>query len=36
MHSPGSTDATARLYFGFACGVTGDRRANLFYRSTLT
>ncbi|MFF0338780.1 hypothetical protein [Kribbella sp. NPDC004875] len=31
----GSTDATARLYFGFASGVTGDRRANLFYRNTL-
>jgi hypothetical protein len=25
----------ARLYFGFASGVTGDRRANLFYRSQL-
>ncbi|MEU0094637.1 hypothetical protein [Kribbella sp. NPDC006257] len=31
----GSTDATARLYFGFASGVTGDRRANLFYRNDL-
>jgi hypothetical protein len=31
----GSTDATARLYFGFASGVAGDRRANLFYRNTL-
>jgi hypothetical protein len=31
----GSTDATARLYFGFASGVVGDRRANLFYRNTL-
>ncbi|MFI5691891.1 hypothetical protein ACIA58_08630 [Kribbella sp. NPDC051586] len=31
----GSTDATARLYFGFASGLTGDRRANLFYRNTL-
>jgi hypothetical protein len=31
----GSTDATARLYFGFASGVTGDRRANFFYRNTL-
>ncbi|MDX2971122.1 hypothetical protein PWY87_08130 [Kribbella solani] len=31
----GSTDATARLYFGFASGVTGARRANLFYRNTL-
>jgi hypothetical protein len=31
----GSTDATARLFFGFASGVTGDRRANLFYRNTL-
>jgi hypothetical protein len=31
----GSADATARLYFGFASGVTGDRRANLFYRNTL-
>jgi hypothetical protein len=31
----GSTDGTARLYFGFASGVAGDRRANLFYRNTL-
>ncbi|MFB6719741.1 hypothetical protein ACFCV3_06250 [Kribbella sp. NPDC056345] len=31
----GSTDATARLYFGFASGVSGDRRANLFYRNEL-
>ncbi|MBB6565901.1 teichoic acid biosynthesis protein C [Kribbella sandramycini] len=31
----GSTDATARLYFGFASGLEGDRRANLFYRNTL-
>ncbi|MET9269879.1 hypothetical protein [Kribbella sp. NPDC003557] len=31
----GSTDATARLFFGFASGVTGDRRANLFYRNDL-
>ncbi|TCC16245.1 teichoic acid biosynthesis protein C [Kribbella speibonae] len=31
----GSTDATARLYFGFASGVAGDRRANLFYRNEL-
>ena len=31
----GSTDATARLYFGFASGVVGDRRANLFYRNEL-
>ena len=31
----GSTDATARLYFGFASGVTGDRRASLFYRNQL-
>jgi hypothetical protein len=31
----GSTDATARLYFGFASGLTGDRRANLFYRNDL-
>ena len=31
----GSTDATARLYFGFASGTTGDRRANLFYRNDL-
>ncbi|TCM49345.1 teichoic acid biosynthesis protein C [Kribbella sp. VKM Ac-2568] len=31
----GSIDATARLYFGFASGVTGDRRANFFYRNTL-
>ena len=31
----GSTDSTARLYFGFASGVTGDRRANLFYRNDL-
>jgi hypothetical protein len=31
----GSTDATERLYFGFASGVTGDRRANLFYRNDL-
>lgn len=31
----GSTDATARLYFGFASGVSGDRRANLFYRNNL-
>ncbi|MEV6266223.1 hypothetical protein AB0L64_03590 [Kribbella sp. NPDC051936] len=31
----GSTDTTARLYFGFASGVTGDRRANLFYRNDL-
>ncbi|WP_020388614.1 hypothetical protein [Kribbella catacumbae] len=31
----GSTDATARLYFGFASGVSGDRRANLFYRNDL-
>jgi hypothetical protein len=31
----GSTDATARLYFGFASGVAGDRRASLFYRNTL-
>jgi hypothetical protein len=31
----GSTDAMARLYFGVASGVTGDRRANLFYRNTL-
>ena len=31
----GSTDATAHLYFGFASGVTGDRRANLFYRNDL-
>ncbi|GAA1603070.1 hypothetical protein GCM10009789_66370 [Kribbella sancticallisti] len=31
----GSTDATARLFFGFASGVAGDRRANLFYRNDL-
>lgn len=31
----GSTDATARLYFGFASGVAGDRRANFFYRNDL-
>ncbi|TWD80921.1 hypothetical protein FB561_2018 [Kribbella amoyensis] len=31
----GSTDPTARLFFGFASGVGGDRRANLFYRNTL-
>jgi hypothetical protein len=31
----GSTDATARLYFGFASGVTGDRRASFFYRDEL-
>jgi hypothetical protein len=31
----GSTDGTARLYFGFASGVAGDRRANLFYRNDL-
>jgi hypothetical protein len=28
-------DGKARLYFGFASGVAGDRRANLFYRSNL-
>ncbi|MFC0629505.1 phage baseplate protein [Kribbella deserti] len=31
----GTTDATARLYFGFASGVAGDRRANFFYRNDL-
>ncbi|MER7246250.1 hypothetical protein [Kribbella sp. NPDC000426] len=31
----GSTDETARLHFGFASGLTGARRANLFYRNTL-
>ena len=31
----GATDATARLYFGFASGVAGDRRANFFYRNKL-
>ncbi|GAB2665168.1 phage baseplate protein [Kribbella swartbergensis] len=28
-------DGKARLYFGFASGVAGDRRADLFYRSKL-
>jgi hypothetical protein len=31
----GGTDATARLCFGFASGVTGDRRANLFCTTKL-
>ncbi|WP_350279587.1 hypothetical protein [Kribbella sp. HUAS MG21] len=31
----GSTDATARLYFGFASGVAGARQASLFYRNEL-